>query len=148
MTKPKNTVTINFLGIGCKVFIIKAMGESFQRLYITANKLGAPLEQALFDAEFFTKLDDEKYKSINDLSLLSIGGLLNDTKSQIEIRIGGRKKRTILLSELIDEQTLIPLFDAYIRDFGMIKNALTATEKEVGLVSSTKSILKNSIWTK
>ena len=138
MAKTKNTVTINLLGIGCRVFIIKAFGELFKKLSITANKLDAPLELALFDAEFFSKLENEKFKNISDLSELCIGGLLNNDKSQIEIRIGGRKKRTILLSELIDEQTLIPLFDAFIRDFGMFKNALTATEKEVGLISSYK----------
>ena len=138
MISDKNTITVNLLGIGCRVFIIKSFGDLFKRLSLTANKLAAPLEQALFDAEFFKTLENEKFKNISDLSELCIGGLLKDDKSQIEIRIGGRKKRTILISELIDDQTLIPLFDANIRDFGMFGNAITAIEKEVGMIASYK----------
>jgi len=139
MKKSDNAVTINLIGTGCRFFVIRPGEDLLEKLHLTAKKIGSALELAIFDADFFKELGEDKIISISDLSEICIQGLVEDSKSQTEIRIGGRKKRMILLSELTDQQTLIPLFNVEFKNDNVdLKNCLIVTEKEVGVISSFK----------
>lgn len=138
VTEKKREITIiNLLGYGCKIYVIKMSGELFTKLEATAINLSGPIEQAIFDIEFFSKLAIDNIKSLRDVSLYSLDGLISDPKSYLEIRIGGKRKRVIPFSELIEQHTLIPLYDLEFKaDKEFPEDTLVAVEKEVGLISS------------
>lgn len=135
----QDTVIINLFGTGCQVFKIQPTPLLLEKLKATSQKLNTTLEHAIFDADFFKELDNNEYKSISDLSETIIHGLLEDHKSHIEIRIKGRKKRMISVTELINQESLLPLYNIEIKaGFENLKDALIIIEKEIGLVSCFK----------
>jgi hypothetical protein len=140
MTEPKkNTFIINLIGTGCKISVIKLTPVLLDKLQSAAKKIGSPLEQAIFDIDFFRRLGDEKIKSISDISEFVFHGLVNEVNSHIEIRIGARKKRKIFFSEIIDQQSLLPLFNVDFHGYlDFANNRMITTEKEVGLIASFK----------
>ena len=135
----ENSVIINLIGTGCKICIIRPDDVLFEKLKQTASLMKMPLESAILDNDFFNFLADEKLKSIKDLSDQIIRGLLNSTHAQIEVRISGKKKRRILLSELLDDNLLLPLYNVKLQSPAEIApGSLLIIEKETGLVAGTK----------
>ena len=135
----RNIIVLNLFGIGCRVYKIQLTHPLLEKLIETSKKLNTPLEMAIFDAEFFNKMGDPQYKSIMDLSESIIQGLVENDKSQIEIRVKERKKRMISISELIKQESLLPLYNIEIKvGFENIKMAMVIIEKEIGLVSYFK----------
>jgi hypothetical protein len=137
MEKDKNSIIINLIGVGCKVSAISLEEPIYSKLYQTAKELNEPLKYAIFDADFFNLLNDKKYTSLDDMAYLTINGLIENIKSTVEIRLGGRKKRTISMTELIKQDTLLPLYQIEIIEGIVIsKNTLIVIEKEMGLIYS------------
>lgn len=135
----QNIVVLNLFGVGCRVYKINLTHQLLEKLTETSKRLNTSLELAIFDADFFNKMGDPKYKSIIDLSESSIQGLIENDKSQIEIRVKGRKKRTILIPELIKQESLFPLFNVELK-LGIDHSEMTMIiiEKEIGLISCYK----------
>ncbi len=135
----ENSVIINLIGTGCKICIIRPDEVLFEKLKQTASVMKMPLESAILDNDFFKCLADDKLKDLKDLSDQIIRGLLNSTHAQIEVRISGKKKRKILLSELLDDNLLLPIYNVKLQAPAEIApGSLLIIEKETGLVAGTK----------
>ncbi len=131
-----NKIIINLIGTGSRVFRINPSTELLFKLKDTASRMKTSLELAFFDADFFSKLGDPNYKSLDDISNEKIQGLMNDSKSQVEIRTKGKKKRMISFQQLLHQQSLLPLYNIeFEKEIDEIKRAIVVVEKEVGLIS-------------
>ncbi len=100
------------------------------------------LEEAIFDDLFYKQLGLKDYQSFMDLGNEQVyKGLLNDSKSIIEIRINNRKRRNIPINELLNESVLFPVFQTTIckvENVPPLPNSLIAVEKEMGTIASYK----------
>ena len=134
--KGQNTVVINLFGTGCTVFRIRLSSLMVHKVNETAKKLGSPIEQAIFFADFFNELGEKRYRCVSDLSVSKYRGLLKDGNSHIEIRMNGRKKRDILVTDLLSKESLFPLYNIRYNNVSESLNSIwSVTEKELGLFS-------------
>ncbi len=132
----ENSVIINLIGTGCKICIIRPDEVLFKKLKQTASAMKMPLESAILDADFFIRLGDEKIKDLKDLSDQIIRGLMNSTHAQIEARLSIKRKRKIMLSELLDTNLLLPIYDVeFLPPAEIAPGSLLIIEKETGLVA-------------
>ena len=65
--KTEDTVILNLIGTGCKVYVIPPNTILFHKLGQTATKLNMPLQQAILDAEFFKRINNNKFKNISSI---------------------------------------------------------------------------------
>lgn len=133
-------VKITFFGIGCKIAIGKFSTEELVNFHKAAKIFATPLSEAIFDSAYFLELADKKYKRWFDLgNELKLFGLLNSYQSSIEIRINGKKQRKILISDLIGDSLLFPLYKTNIiehQSFQQSQSNLIIVEKEIGTIAN------------
>ena len=143
MTTLLNTVKINLIGTGC--LIVKGIidNELWQKLNHTSTQLNSSFETAVFDAEFFTLLNDNNYKSFHDLGNIKVHGLLHNNKSHIEIRVNGKNRKIKLIDIINDniQNSLLPLFNK--KEIELAANfeserEFIMIETEIGLIASYK----------
>ena len=103
---------------------------SIDELKNMAHTLRVPIEELVLDEEFNT-FNHRAVKAIYQ-------GLTMNNKSQVEIRINGRKKRTIYYHELLDNSNLLfPLYDVvFIKQELKKHDSIYVIEKEMGLIAS------------
>lgn len=76
-----------------------------------ASRLKQPLHLAMLDPFFYHHLRLNSISSIDKLPTKKIGGLLYNSKHQIEIWFKGKKLQKVSISELDPNQYLFPLYN-------------------------------------
>jgi hypothetical protein len=127
-------IVINLHGIGCSIESVKIPALIINEVMDSAQKLDLTIDEVIFDNDFNKKFVFQKQSMAK--------GLFSHKKSQIEIRINGRKKRMIYFSELVNTDLyLFPMFDVEIKTMSIADGdqvVFYAVEKETGLISSFK----------
>ena len=123
-------VVINLYGLACSIKEVRYINISMDELKNMAHTLRVPIEELVLDEEFNT-FNHREVKAIYH-------GLAMNNKSQVEIRINGRKKRTIYFHELIEQGSLLfPLYDVSLIDYAVPNDQnIYLIEQEMGLISS------------
>lgn len=107
--------------------------DNFIRFQEIAMEMGEPLEDALLNINFFRYLKNTKIQSVNDFKQSSFGGLIKNSKSQVEIWMGRRRVLKLGLDNLFHQQTLFPLYHTqFNRIKTNLKPGLYLEEKEIG----------------
>jgi hypothetical protein len=106
----ENRITINLFGMSCRIYLFALNAEQVSRLeqFSALNKVRAEL--ALLDPELPEYMGEEGINTLSDLSSELINGMIADYSSKIEIRWNGIKKRSIPYEEIVNNQTIFPLF--------------------------------------
>ena len=103
-------VKINFFGVVCNIFKGTVNEEIWNRINETAEKMKTQVEYAILDNDFFTMLDLPSFSSLNDMeNIRHISGLLNHSKSEIEIRMNKKRLAKISSNEIVNQNSLFPL---------------------------------------
>lgn len=105
-----NKLKINLLGTGIEIKRILLPDEviAHWKGIIGTKKT---IIDALLDPFFYYKLRDKKYSSLEDLPAEKCLGILNDTKSQIELWFNRKKVSKLNTPELFNKNVLFPLFN-------------------------------------
>lgn len=129
-----SSIKIRFYGESFKIYNLKLESNYEEAFYKTAKKLRQPIETALLDIRFFELLGIESYKSIQDLIVLTHGGLIHNPKNRIEIKKGRKRLQAFSIRNLIVQETLFPLFNVKKESQKLqFNNELVLIEKEVGM---------------
>jgi hypothetical protein len=116
------TITFNFFGLSYRLHsVYKELGV-MQKMKAAADKIGSKLEQAILDPEFFDFYDDDKVSHISFLPHHYVFGIAPDDSSFIEIKLNGIKKRKIYVQEILNQETLFPVYRH------TISNSITNTD--------------------
>lgn len=142
MKNQLDKITINFFGIGCSIINGQFDNKTWEKFRNSALLVHSRLNEAFFDKSFFKNLEIGGYNSLLDLgNNFQIFGLLDSYQSIIEIKINGRKKKKILMAELLDEYYLFPLYQKVNHSIDCSENehgSLTIVEKEIGTIAKYK----------
>lgn len=136
---------------------VKLYGESFRihqlgftleqllRYNEIAFQLNQPLHIALLNFDFYLLLKDRNINSIQDFKKGSIGGLINNHQSQIEIWFDRKKVSKFNLRSITNSNTLFPLFNTNISKFLPLhlKAGFYVEEREIGLINTYELRLQN-----
>ena len=136
-------VRIVFFGIGCSIIKGAFDEQEWNLLNQSSWSLKSNLDTAVFHPSFFETLKSGRFKSRRDLgTMFQISGLLLDDQSEIEIRIGNRKKKKIPFRELMNVNLLFPLYQTDMQKINVASTTemkkLEIIEKEIGTVASFK----------
>jgi hypothetical protein len=134
---------INLFGELWKLSKIKLKKKELESLEAYSSKFKISKSEALLDVNFF---DFHKTRGINfyeDFENITLKGLVNNSKSQIEIWFTNKKVNKINLSNLNNENLLFPLFDIRkaILNYNSLEIGLYVTQKEIGLIASYEMYL-------
>jgi hypothetical protein len=102
-------IRIKLFGEGCHIHLLESSENSMKIYKSIAKKMKLPLEEALLDIGFCTKLNTD-IQEIDQLIIDSFGGLLPVSPVKIEIWFKRRKAAKIPFQELLYSSTLFPLF--------------------------------------
>jgi hypothetical protein len=134
-------VRISFYGLGCKILVGRFSEIVWERLNAEAIKLNMPLKSAIFDPSFYNHLVDLRIRSLTDLgNLFKLSGLINSNHSIVEVRLFRKRKRSIRYDEIIDSNSLFPLFNTDVKNFNIdeMPRTLVVVEKEIGAINHFK----------
>lgn len=146
MGKPDSTiqpVRISFYGLGCRIFLGRFNTAVWERLNAEAIKFNMPLKSAVFDPSFYDNLADIRIRSLSDLgNLFKLSGLINSNHSVVEVRLFGKRKRSIRFDEIIDSKSLFPLYSSSFYNYNIDEKprTLVVVEKEIGVINHFKLI--------
>lgn len=131
-------IKISCFGISCRVAIGNLDDVIKKSLAAAAFKFQSPLDQAIFNEDFFELLKLEGYKSWLDLgNTTQVFGLLDSYQSFLEVRINGRKKIKILSTDLSNESFLFPIYTSINKQtHAQEKTNLIIVEKEIGNIAT------------
>lgn len=126
--------SINLYGEGTRIYQLELTEKQFQQLS-NAQKQQS-WEEMLLDLHFLNTMGIRHWK---DLAIAPpLVGLKLTTKSLIEIRANGRKKRTIIANEIIEHTTLFPIYTISTQTFNsnLSEHGFILVEQETGLIQS------------
>lgn len=134
----KKKLKVNLFGESYAVHMLALNSEQLSDFKETAKQLSEPLEEAIFNASFFMKLNNPKICSISDVNKKSFNGLVDNYKSQIEIKYGRKLIAKFPLHDLFEPTTLFPLFNTqiYKECHENLPRGLYMEEIEIGLVGT------------
>lgn len=137
MNIPLKTIKINFFGelwTLKKIVLNPIEKEYFENI---ASRLKLPLHEALLDPFFYHHLKLNYISSISKLPCQKINGILNNSKSQVEIWIDGKKIEKLQVADLITSSYLFPLFTTQksIANFNNC-SGIYIEQKEIGYIGS------------
>lgn len=139
----ENTTTINFIGTACKLWYVPFENSLFNRLNQAAYRMKMPIAKAILDPDFYAIMNDKSNENIDSISKRCVWGLMLDEKSFVELRINGRRKRKILVKEILSEDLLFPLFNIDFLEFSPeLSGSILVVEKETGLAACFKLYLE------
>lgn len=128
--------------MGCLISKYDADIENLSELKDTAKGFKTSLEQALFDAEFFLKLNMKGSNFMyKNRKRIRIYGLVSSPKSQIEIFKNGKRRRTIKFTDLSSGSQLFQQynFDSMLLFYISSQTpSITLIESSVGHILSFK----------
>jgi len=137
--KLKAGVTLNFFGEGYAVLRFDESKIDFAELETRAVQMGAELDRAVLDLEFYEPFKDRGINSWKDITRVVTRGSYVTRLSWMEIRSEGKKRKTSNLEELFLTETLFPLCDYAITEQPIVKSingSFYILEKEVGKVDT------------
>lgn len=130
-------ITINFFGLSHRIHSVFNDGDVLQHLKQAALKMRCPLERAILDPEFFDYYGDEKISHISFLRHQYVFGLVNDESSFIEIKVNGLRKRKVFLKEIIEQETLFPVYHVNTaKPINYLDFCLRVMKEEIGRCAS------------
>ncbi|GAA4801813.1 hypothetical protein [Litoribaculum gwangyangense] len=133
-----NTIKIRLYGESLQVYNLLIESDFEDHFFETAKRLNQPLEEALLDIRFFKLLKIEKFQSIEDLKRINIlnsfGGLIHNGRDIIEIKKGRKRLQTFKIKDLVEQETLFPLFNVIKKLLKInLNSSLFLIEKEIGM---------------
>lgn len=132
-------IKINTFGEGIEIRQLKLDATTYQKWNTIAIKKNRSLPELLIDPFFYHGLKNTKVKSIHDLENTLVSGMLNTTKSHIEIWFNRKKVLKIQAHELFNEIVLFPLFNLE-KNHTFIANdfekGIYVIQKTIGLIVS------------
>lgn len=129
-------IKVRLYGESFKIQALNLNSTNLKDFMSASQRLNEPLEEALLNVSFFNILNLKKYQSLEDMIAYAFGGLINTSKSSIEIWCGRRCLQKFSLNNLFYPNTLFPLFNIDKRNLTIrLDNKLFLIEKEVGLIS-------------
>jgi len=116
--------------------------SKLEQLYFEqiANRLQMPLQEALKDPYFYQKLQLNKYQSIEDINGESKYALITNEFHQIEVYENGIKRQKFLITDLLPDYTLFPIYPTNPSPFSKTKNNPSVIIKEKGRIVFTLPI--------
>lgn len=142
MTNSK--LKINLFGEAWKIKQIRIPELLLEQFKSVAAKMKQPLIEAISDPFFYYYLKNPKIQSIDDLEGITIEGLSNSPKNQIEIWYKNKKVQKLQINHLLEELLLFPLYNTSVinTDFGT-KEGIYLEQKEIGLIGSFEIFTDN-----
>lgn len=137
----KNSVKINFIGIGCGIIKQEVSEALLDRMNELASRMGTTLELALFDGDFFRYLKQEGWDSLYDLKKTGffVEGLIDGYRNSMEVWVDSKRRRKISHIDLWDTSTLFPNYDLRESESKFKKpdkKYITIVETAIGLIQS------------
>lgn len=133
----ENKLKINLFGEAWKLKQLVLSDMLLQTFEETAIKMKQSLVEVITDPFFYHYLKNEKIQSIDDLEGITVEGLLNSPKNQIEIWYKNKKVQKLKINDLIEELLLFPLYNTSIQYANPnLEKGIFVEQKEIGLVGS------------
>ncbi|MEO5790199.1 hypothetical protein [Gelidibacter sp.] len=132
-------IKINTFGEGIEIRQLHLDVETYQHWSIIAAKRNRVLTDLVLDPFFYYGLKDKKIKGLSDIDATLISGMLNTSKSQIEIWFKRRKVLKLQSNELFNGMVLFPLFQVENNVSFLSKeleNGIYVIQKTIGLLRS------------
>ena len=136
-----DTISIRLIGVGCHVVKCIIEESLWNTICACAKKLKLPMDQVFFDSEFYSLLDNPSlvtWQNFNNFQ--DISGLLENHRSQIEIRLNKKPRNKILFNELNNIGLLFPLYkiESIAIDMNTENRSVTIIEQDIGTTAFYK----------
>ena len=112
-------VKVKLYGESFKIHSLDIKKNNYNLFKKAAFQLNESLEEALLNASFFSVLNLKEYESVQSLFKLTSGGLINNSKSSIELWQGRKRLQKFSLNDLFYCNTLFPLFSIKRKDLNI-----------------------------
>lgn len=107
-------------------------------------KLNKPIHKAILDPFFYHFLGNNSILNFEDLKGVTLKGLLNSPKNQIEIWFKNKKVQKLTMSTFNNEYLLFPLYKSKsIEITPKLEDGIYVEQKEFGFISSYEFIIEN-----
>lgn len=137
MTRKKEikTIKLRLYGESFKINKLSLNGVDKTRVDEVCRRLKEPLECALLNVSFYSRLQLKSHQTIEDFIAHSFGGLINSPKNKIEIWSGRKCLQKCNIETLFSKHTLFPVFNIQHSQVTVTpNNELLFLEKEVGFI--------------
>lgn len=132
-------IRINTFGEEIEIRQLHLDPKTYQDWTTIAAKRNRPLTDLLLDPFFYFGLKNKKIKDLYDIDATVIRGMLNTSKSHVEIWFKRRKVLKIQSNELFNDMVLFPLFQVEKNKSFLSKeleNGIYVIQKSIGLLRS------------
>lgn len=139
-------IKINTFGEGIEIRQLHLDVETYHHWTAIAAKRNRPLTDLLLDPFFYYSLKDKHIKELSDIDATLMSGMLNTSKSQVEIWFRRRKVLKIQGNELFNDMVLFPLFHLEQNESFLSKeleNGIYVVQKTIGLLRSEQLEVTN-----
>ena len=101
------------------------------------KKINVSEHQAVIDPFFYHFANNDSLKSIDDLKTITLQGLLNSPKNQIEIWFKNKKVQKLKMEQFNNDYLLFPLYRSKVVEINSkLENGIYLEQKEFGFISS------------
>ena len=101
------------------------------------KKFNVSEHQAVIDPFFYHFVNDDALKSIDDLKSITLQGLLNSPRNQIEIWFKNKKVQKLKMEQFNNDYLLFPLYRSKVVEINSkLENGIYLEQKEFGFISS------------
>lgn len=108
------------------------------------HKLKMPIHKAILDPFFYHFLGNHSISNYEDLKGMTLKGLLNSPKNQIEIWFKNKKVQKLTMSTFNNKYLLFPLYKSEIIEItAELKEEIYVEQKEFGFIGSYEFILED-----
>lgn len=132
-------IKINIFGEGIEIRQLHLEPDIYQHWSAIAAKKNKILTDLLLDPFFYHGLKDKKIKEFNDITATHTKGMLDTTKSQIEIWFKRKKILKLQANDLFNQTVLFPLYKiekAKLIDTQNLDPGIYVIQKTIGLLNS------------
>lgn len=126
------TLKINLHGESWMLKKFECSKEDFALCTRVAEKMKLTLTEALLNPFFYYQLKSDVIQSLENLPGVTITGLLNTQKNQIEIILDGKRLKKLNIENLANQLSLFPLYN--------IQTSKTSEMDEAGIYIEEKAI--------
>jgi len=118
--------------------------EELELYTAIGHKLKMPIHKAFLDPFFYHFLGNSSISNYEDLKGMTLKGLLNSPKNQIEIWFKNKKVQKLTMSTFNNEYLLFPLYKSEtIEVTSELKEGIYVEQKEFGFIGSYEFILED-----
>lgn len=137
-----NKLKINIFGERWSLKKFDFSKEELELYNVICHKLNVPINKAILDPFFYHFLGNSSVLNYEDLKGMTLKGLLNSPKNQIEIWFKNKKVQKLTMSTFNNEYLLFPLYKSEtIEMISKLKEGIYVEQKEFGFISSYEFIL-------